>query len=124
MVRLNLNFSRLDQEYIFSIIDKKLAELKIKLPGLTLINLGIGDISLPLSPSIAQAIQAATQEMSTVSGLRGYSPTYGYDFLRSAIAQVEYADLSISPFGELRNRVFRSGSEDRTPYSAACWIGP
>ncbi len=34
--------------------------------------------------------------MGTLQGIRGYSPTYGYDFLRSAIAEHEYAGLKIT----------------------------
>ena len=97
MAKLNPAFSLLKKEYIFAIIDKKLIELKKSLPSAELINLSIGDIALPLAPSIVKAIQEATQEMGTVQGMKGYSPTYGYDFLRNAIATKEYAGHSIRP---------------------------
>jgi LL-diaminopimelate aminotransferase len=97
MAKLNPCFSRLKNAYIFAIIDKKLIELKKSLPSTDLINLSIGDITLPLAPSIVKAIQEATQEMGTMEGIKGYSPTYGYDFLRSAIAKQEYANYSILP---------------------------
>lgn len=93
---LNPCFSQLNKEYIFAIIDKKLIDLKKKLPSTDLINLSIGDVTLPLAPSIVKAIQEATSEMATLQGVKGYSPTYGYDFLRSAIAHREYAGLHIS----------------------------
>lgn len=95
MLKLNRCFTQLKSEYIFPIIDKKLAELKQKVPPTALINLGVGDIALPLAPSIVQAIQQAVGEMGTEEGIRGYPPTYGYDFLRSAIATREYAGLNI-----------------------------
>jgi LL-diaminopimelate aminotransferase len=95
MPNFNPCFSQLKSEYIFAIIDKKLLELKKKLPVADLINLSIGDITLPLAPSIAQAIQTAISEMGTLHGVKGYGPTYGYDFLRSAIADHEYAGLNI-----------------------------
>ncbi len=97
MVKLNPCFSRLKSEYIFATIDKKLIDLKKTLPSAALINLSIGDVALPLAPSIVKAIQEAVQEMGTMEGIKGYSPTYGYDFLRSAIAQQEYANYSIRP---------------------------
>src|SRR5579862_453090 len=97
MAKLNPCFSRLKNAYIFAIIDKKLIELKKNLPSADLINLSIGDITLPLAPSIVKAIQEATQEMGTMEGIKGYSPTYGYDFLRSAIAKQEYANYAILP---------------------------
>jgi LL-diaminopimelate aminotransferase len=97
MPTLNPCFSRLNKEYIFAIIDKKLVDLKKDLPSADLINLSIGDITLPLAPSIATAIQEATREMATLEGVKGYSPTYGYDFLRSLISKNEYAGLNIGP---------------------------
>ena len=95
MPTLNPSFSHLDGEYIFAIIDRKLIELKKKLQSVDLINLSIGDIALPLAPSIATAITKATQEMSTPQGLKGYPPTYGYDFLQDAIVSREFSGLNI-----------------------------
>jgi len=97
MAKLNPCFSQLKREYIFATIDKKLIELKKNLPSAELINLSIGDITLPLAPAIVKAIQDATHEMGTMEGIKGYSPTYGYDFLRSVIADQEYPGLSIRP---------------------------
>lgn len=97
MPTLNPSFAQHKAEYIFATIDKKLLELKKKLPSADLINLSIGDISLPLAPSIVKAIQDAVSEMGTPEGIKGYSPTYGYDFLREAISLQEYAAYGIGP---------------------------
>ncbi len=97
MVQLNTHFKKLKREYVFPIIEKKLAEAREKHPHLSVVNLGIGDIALPLVPSVAQAIFDATQEMTTKPGMRGYGPSEGYSFLKEAICQVSYAGLSISP---------------------------
>lgn len=97
MAKLNPSFSRLDGEYIFTIIDRKLIELKKNIPAAELINLSIGDVTLPLSPTIVAAIINATQEMGTVEGIKGYPPTYGYDFLRNAIVQHECQNLNVDP---------------------------
>lgn len=97
MVKFNSYFKKLTRPYIFPIIDQKLAELKKQHPSTQIINLGVGDIALPLAPSIAAAISSAVQEMTTTEGMRGYGPTEGYAFLREAIAQHQYAAYGIGP---------------------------
>ena len=95
MVYTNENFGKLKTEYVFPIIEKKIAELKKKQPHAKLINLGIGDIALPLATSIVQAVCDAAKEMGKEK--KGYGPTKGYPFLREAIALNEFAHLGISP---------------------------
>ncbi len=97
MARLNSYYKKLKREYIFPIIEHKLIELKKKSPNTTTINLGIGDIALPLAPSIAHAICLATQEMTTPQGFKGYGPSDGYLFLKEAIVKHQYSNLGISP---------------------------
>ncbi len=97
MVKLNPNFSRLKREYIFPIIDQKLAELKKANPQAEMINFGVGDIALPLSPTIAQAISRAVEEMTQTKHIKGYGPHQGYAFLREAIAAHEFSHLGIGP---------------------------
>ncbi len=95
MARLNPHFSRLKREYIFPIIEQKLEDLKKLLPDVEVLNFGIGDVALPLAPSIAKAIAAGVEEMTTVEGIRGYGPSNGYLFLREAIAAHEFSHLGI-----------------------------
>lgn len=95
MVKLNSNFSRLKREYIFPIIEQKLAELKKSHPDVKVINFGIGDIAMPLAPSIAAAISLAVEEMTQEKGMKGYGPHNGYAFLREAIARHEFSHLGI-----------------------------
>ncbi len=96
MAKLNPHFSRLKREYIFPIIDQKLADLKATQPDANILNFGVGDISLPLAPSIALAIQKAVEEMTQKTGLHGYGPHNGYTFLREAIAAHEFSQLGIT----------------------------
>lgn len=97
MIQLNSHFKKLKREYVFPIIEKKLSEARQKYPHLSVVNLGVGDIALPLVPTVAKAICQATQEMTTREGMRGYGPSEGYDFLREAICQKSYAHCKISP---------------------------
>jgi len=94
MVKFNSNFSLLKSEYIFPIIERKVIELKQKLPANEILNLGVGDIALPLAPSIGIAIQNASIEMT--EKVIGYGPAEGYEFLRSKIADFEYKGLEVS----------------------------
>jgi LL-diaminopimelate aminotransferase len=96
MVQLNTHFKKLKREYVFPIIERKLAEAREKHPHLSVVNLGVGDIALPLVPSVAKAICDATQEMTTKTGMRGYGPSEGYSFLKTAICQTSYAGCSIN----------------------------
>ena len=97
MANINPQFNALKREYIFPIIEKKLFELRAKWPEATILNFGVGDIALPLAPTVAHAICKATQEMAKEESLRGYGPSEGYAFLREAIAKAEYASLGIGP---------------------------
>ncbi len=97
MIALNRHFKKLKREYVFPIIERKLAEMREKQPGVSIVNLGVGDIALPLVPSVAQAVCRATQEMTSPAGMKGYGPSEGYLFLREAISQKCYAKLGIAP---------------------------
>ncbi|MDN3506929.1 MAG: LL-diaminopimelate aminotransferase [Simkaniaceae bacterium] len=92
---LNPHFQRLKSAYIFPIIEKKLAELQKEHPNQKILNLGIGDVCLPLAPKVAEAICEATREMT--ESPRGYGPCGGYDFLKDAICEHEYASFGITP---------------------------
>ncbi len=97
MAKLNPHFQLLKREYIFPIIDQKLAELKKEFPNVEILNFGVGDVALPLAPSIARAIVQSVEEMATEKGMRGYGPHNGYAFLREAILKNEFAHLGFSP---------------------------
>lgn len=97
MVRLNSHYKKLNREYVFPIIEEKWVEMKKKFPNVPILNLGVGDVSLPLSLTVANAICSATQKMCNPSHIRGYGPSEGYLFLREAIVQNLYSSLAISP---------------------------
>jgi LL-diaminopimelate aminotransferase len=97
MTKLNPNFSRLKREYIFPVIDRKLAELKKECPDVKILNFGVGDIALPLAPSIASAVIRGVEEMTTEKGMRGYGPHNGYSFLREVIVKNEFSHLDFTP---------------------------
>ncbi|MBS3903984.1 MAG: LL-diaminopimelate aminotransferase [Simkania sp.] len=97
MPKINPSYSLLKTPYIFPIIEEKLALLETLGLKESVINLGIGDVALPLAPAIAEAICSATREMTHPSGKKGYGPSEGYFFLRETICNHEYASFGFSP---------------------------
>jgi LL-diaminopimelate aminotransferase len=98
MIRINENYSKLSSSYLFSEVAKRVAAFQGSHPGTQVIRLGIGDVTLPLPPSIVAAFRDAVQELGSEDTFRGYGPDLGYDFLRAPIAEVDYrargADIS------------------------------
>lgn len=93
MVKLNTHYSKLAGNYLFPEISKR---AKNCTTSLTLLDLGIGDVTQPLPSAIVKALSEASLEMGQSETFRGYGPSAGYDFLREAIAKYDYSGL-ISP---------------------------
>lgn len=86
-MKLNGNFQNLEQSYLFVTIAKKVNEFTAAHPDNQLIRMGIGDVTLPLAPTVIEAMHKATDEMARKETFRGYSPdSNGYPFLREAIS--------------------------------------
>ncbi len=96
MSLINENYLKLQDSYLFSTIAKKVEEYRKNNPNKKIINLGIGDVTLPLVPKIAEAIHIATDEMVKKETFKGYGPEQGYEFLREKIAKYDYQDKGIS----------------------------
>ncbi|MBR1891153.1 MAG: LL-diaminopimelate aminotransferase, partial [Clostridia bacterium] len=86
MLRTNKNFERLSQNYLFREVSERVENFKRQSGQTDIISLGIGDVSLPLPKTIAEAFAKTANKMATEKGFKGYPPTAGYDFLRLAIA--------------------------------------
>ncbi|MBR4587519.1 MAG: LL-diaminopimelate aminotransferase [Lachnospiraceae bacterium] len=90
MFKANENYAKLPGSYLFSTIGKKVKEYSKAHPDAKLIRLGIGDVTLPLAPSVIAAMHSAVDEMGKAETFRGYAPDLGYEFLRRAIIDVDY----------------------------------
>lgn len=90
MARINDHYLKLAAGYLFPEISRRVRAFSEANPGAPIIRLGIGDVVLPLAPSICDAMHAAVDEMKTAGGFRGYGPEQGYDFLREAIAENDF----------------------------------
>lgn len=95
MAFINDNFLKLPGSYLFSEIARRVEAFKASHPGVKLIRLGIGDVTRPLPPACIDAMHKAVDEMASADTFRGYGPEQGYEFLRRAIVENDYAGLDI-----------------------------
>ena len=91
MASINSNYQKLPGSYLFSEIARRVAAWSEAHPEISLIKLGIGDVTRPLAPAVIEAMHSAVDEMASGSTFRGYGPEQGYDFLRTAIVEHDYA---------------------------------
>ena len=86
-IKINENYKNLKKSYLFSEIAKRIQAYSEENPSAKIIRLGIGDVTLPLTKSVTQAMTKAVAEMGARETFRGYAPDNGYDFLREAISR-------------------------------------
>lgn len=84
-ILLNENFNKLEPNYLFSEIARRVAIYKTKNPLKKVISLGIGDVTLPIAPFVVGEMARASTELSTKEGFFGYGDTLGLPSLRKAI---------------------------------------
>lgn len=94
-MKINENFLKIQNNYLFSDIAKKVNAYKAANPEADIIRLGIGDVTRPLPNAVTEAMKKAVEEQTTCGGFRGYPPEYGYDFLREAINKNDFADRGV-----------------------------
>ena len=92
---INKNYFNLQSSYLFSDIAKKVRAFKAEHPDKRVISLGIGDVTQPLPQACIEAMHRAVDEMASSDTFRGYGPEQGYDFLRQAIADNDYAPRGV-----------------------------
>ena len=99
MFQINENYLQLNESYLFSTIAKRVENFSASHPGADVIRLGIGDVTLPLSPAVIRAMHSAVDEMGKKETFRGYGPEQGYSFLREKIAEIDFRQrgVAISP---------------------------
>lgn len=84
-MKYNPNFLKLEENYIFN--DLKIQVQNLKNNGAEIIDLGIGDVKLPISSLVSDAMKKASVDLADKKGFLGYPPAQGYDFLREKIAE-------------------------------------
>jgi len=90
MIRLNANYDKLQSNYLFVEIARRVNSYNAGNAKRKLIKMGIGDVTKPLSPTIIKAFHQGVDEQAKEDTFRGYGPDQGYPFLRAAIARTDY----------------------------------
>lgn len=87
-MKINENFLKLKDSYLFSTVARKTAEYKSAHPEKEVIRLSIGDVTRPLVPAVISAMHGAVDEMASAATFKGYGPDkycYAYDALLDSI---------------------------------------
>ncbi len=96
MALVNEHFLKLQSNYLFSDIAKKVNSFKITHPKQKIIRMGIGDVTQPLAPAVIEAMHKAVDEMASKETFHGYGPEQGYPFLIDAIIKNDYESIGVS----------------------------
>ncbi len=95
MTTINPNLLKLQSNYLFADIARKVAAYKESHKDKRVISLGIGDVTRPLVPAVINALHGAVDEMGRAETFHGYGPEQGYAFLRDAIVANDYAPYGV-----------------------------
>lgn len=95
MTVINPDFLKLEANYLFADIDRKVNDYKSSHPDSHVISLGIGDVTRPLAPAIIEALHKAVDDMGSPATFHGYGPYGGYSFLRDLIMEYDYNQRGI-----------------------------
>ncbi len=98
MASINSNFLKLKAGYLFPEIARRVKAFSDANPdqAARIIRCGIGDVTEPLPPAVVKAMHDGVDEMADRSTFKGYGPEQGYEFLRQAIVENQFANLGIS----------------------------
>ena len=98
MATINSNFLKLKAGYLFPEIARRVRVYTEENPdkAARIIRCGIGDVTEPLPAAVVKAMHEGVDEMATREGFKGYGPEQGYEFLRQAIVDHQFAELGIS----------------------------
>lgn len=86
MIRPNMYYKELKDSYLFYNIAQKTKAYVEQYPGVKLLKMGIGDVSLPLCDAVIKALHEAVDDQASGDRFHGYMPECGAPFLRETIA--------------------------------------
>lgn len=106
MPKLNENYQNVKDSYLFAEIARRVKVYEETHPekAADIIRLGIGDVTLPLTKSVIEALHEAVDSQAVSETFKGYGPEQGYVFAQEAIAdyyarngvEVKATDIFIS----------------------------
>jgi LL-diaminopimelate aminotransferase len=98
MATINSNFLKLKAGYLFPEIARRVRAYSdaSPAPAARIIRCGIGDVTEPLPAAAIAALHAGVDELACRDTFKGYGPEQGYEFLRQAIVDHQFAGLGIA----------------------------
>lgn len=85
MAKPNLHYAELKSSYLFYHIEQRTNAYRQAHPGVPLLRLGVGDVTLPLCPAVIEALHKAVDDQAHGATFHGYMPECGAGFLKDAI---------------------------------------
>jgi len=97
MARINEHFLKLAAGYFFPEIGRRVNAFMAERPDLAgrIIRCGVGDVTEPLPEVAVRALHEGADDLATRERFQGYGPATGHEFVRKAIAQVDYRDRGV-----------------------------
>ena len=88
MPKLNENYLNVQDSYLFAEIARRVKAYEEAHPdkAASIIRLGIGDVTRPMTKSAIGALHEAVDEQAVPETFKGYGPEQGYGFCRQAVA--------------------------------------
>ena len=95
MIQVNACYDQVRSTYLFYRVTQSTEAWQRVHPGVPLLLLGVGDVSLPLAPAVIRAMRAAVEELAHKETFQGYMPELGKEFLKEAVVRY-YGRLGVS----------------------------
>lgn len=92
MLKINNNYLKLENNYLFAKISEEKNKY-IQKSDISLIDLSIGDVTLPLVDKACEGIMKANNLLSNINTFVGYPPSSGHDFLKEQIIKNDYLNV-------------------------------
>ncbi len=98
MARINSNYSKLSAGYLFPEIARRTREFQKANPNATIMRLGIGNTTEPLTPAVLKGLHEGVDKLGNAKTYSGYGDEQGMEALRAAIAKrYESYGVTIAP---------------------------
>ncbi len=95
MAKINSNYRKLAAGYLFPEIARRQRAFEAKNPGVSLMRLGIGNTTEPLTPAVLAGLHKGVDNLSERATYTGYGDEQGLTALREAL-QVFYAGRGVN----------------------------
>lgn len=95
MFKINENYKALKASYLFKTVAMKKAAYIESHPDADVINMGIGDVTLPLCSAAVEAMKSAAEDMGKKETFKGYPDYYGEGYLLDAIKNYYKSEMGV-----------------------------